>query len=67
MAAAPLETPFTVNLAPGDYVLVAENGGLTGPLGISVTLREGEPLVVTEPMPGFNANRIVDLLLGNNR
>jgi hypothetical protein len=58
-------TPFAIALAPGRYTLQCENGGLTRPLTLPVTVTAGSPVVVSRAMPGFDAARIVDTLLGS--
>jgi serine/threonine protein kinase len=60
-------TPFTVSLPPGEYTLHAENGGLTDAETFPITVKPGEPLVVSRPMKGFDANRVVSTLLGTQR
>jgi hypothetical protein len=57
-------TPFAVALAPGKYTLQMENGGLTKPLEVEVTLTEGSPVTISRNMPGFDAGLVVDSLLG---
>jgi hypothetical protein len=56
-------TPFVITLPAGDYTLRAENDGLTGPREITVKLAEGEVRPVSEQMPGFRADTLVDQLL----
>jgi hypothetical protein len=57
-------TPFVVSLPPGRYVLHAENGGVTDAVQVPIEVRADEALVVNEVMPGFDADRLVDRLIG---
>jgi hypothetical protein len=59
----PLVTPFTLFLPPGSYALAAENGGVTRPLTLSISVEAGQPQIISRPMPGFDPNRLVDSLL----
>lgn len=60
--------PFTIDLAPGDYVLECENGGLHRPttFQLKVEAAEGRPQFFTRTMPGFNPTKIVDSLLARD-
>ena len=59
-------SPFTVDLAPGDYVLECENGGINGTttFQMKVDAAEGRTQFFVRNMQGFNATKIVDALLG---
>ena len=61
-----LYAPFAVDLPPGTYTLECENGGVTRAATFQVTVGAGPQQFVTRSMPGFNAARIVDGLLGQN-
>ena len=56
---------FSVNLKPGDYTLELENGSVTRPLTLKVTIRAGVPMTISRAMPGFDAERVVKDLLGS--
>jgi serine/threonine-protein kinase len=60
--------PFTLDLAPGDYVLECENGGLNraATFQLKVEGAEGRPQFFTRTMPGFNPTKIVDSLLAQD-
>ena len=60
-------TPFVINLPAGEYVLQADNSGLTQPLRLTLRLEGGKVRVVAQDMPGFNADRVLDALLGQAR
>jgi hypothetical protein len=60
----PLVTPFTIPLLPGDYVMECENGGLTPPLSLQVSVAVGQNQFISRAMPGFDPRRVVDALLG---
>jgi hypothetical protein len=55
-------TPFTITLPSGEYVLRGENGNLTPPLQLTVRLEPGQSRVVSQSMPGFSADRVIDSL-----
>ena len=57
-------TPLTLDLAPGEYELAFENGGLTEPLTRKVRVEAGAPAAFRFSMPGFAPAAIVDRLLG---
>jgi hypothetical protein len=61
-----LYAPFAVDLPPGTYTFECENGGVTRPLTFKVTVAAGPTQGVTRTMPGFNATKTVDSLLGQN-
>jgi hypothetical protein len=63
--AAALFAPFTVDLAPGAYVLECENDGLNRPakFPLKVDAVEGRTQFFTRNMPGFDPAGIVDALL----
>jgi hypothetical protein len=61
-----LYAPFAIDLPPGTYSLECENGGVTRPLTFQLTVAAGPPQAVTRNMPGFNATKTVDALLGQN-
>jgi len=62
----PLYAPFAVDLPPGTYTFECENGGVTRPLTFQVTVAAGPTQGVIRNMPGFNATKTVDGLLGQN-
>ena len=64
--AEPLYAPFTVDLAPGDYTLEAENGGLNRNATFPIKIELGKPQFIVRTMPGFNATKIVDALLAQD-
>ena len=61
-----LYAPFTVDLAPGDYTLEAENGGLNRNATFPIKVELGKPQVIVRIMPGFNATKTVDALLAQD-
>jgi hypothetical protein len=61
-----LYAPFAIDLPPGTYSFECENGGVTRPLTFQVTVAAGPTQAVTRNMPGFNATKTVDGLLGQN-
>jgi hypothetical protein len=67
--AEPLYAPFTIDIAPGEYTLECENGGLNrnASFAIKVDAPEGKPQYFTRTMPGFNATKIVDALLSSSQ
>jgi hypothetical protein len=58
--------PFAIDLPPGDYNLEAENGGVTPPTKFELKVGEGAPMTFVRNMPGFNATKIVEGLLGQD-
>jgi serine/threonine protein kinase len=58
--------PFAIDLPPGDYNLEAENGGLTRATTFQLKVAEGAPMTFVRNMPGFNATKIVEGLLGRD-
>ena len=67
--AIPTETffaPFAIDLPAGDYNLEAENGGLTRATTFQLKVAEGGPQTFVRNMPGFNATKIVEGLLGQD-
>ena len=64
--AEPLYTPFTIDLAPGDYTLEAENGGLNRNTTFQIKVELGKPQYIVRSMPGFNATKTVDALLAQD-
>jgi hypothetical protein len=58
--------PFAVDLPPGDYTLEAENGGVTRATKFELKVGEGAPMTFVRNMPGFNATKIVESLLGQD-
>ncbi len=56
-------TPFVVSLLPGQYVLHAENGGLTNAKDFQLTVRSGPPQSFRDKMPGFDANAVAASLV----
>jgi len=62
--AEPMYTPFTIQLAPGDYSLECDNGGVTKPVTYTLKVAAtGKPHFFTRTMPGFNSTKVVDALL----
>ncbi len=61
-APAAYTTPFVVQLAAGRYRLSCENGG--APASFEITVTAGQPLRVSETMPGFDVDTVVEQLLG---
>ncbi len=57
-------TPLTIDLAPGEYELSFENGGVTQPLTRKVRVDAAAPASFRFSMPGFAPTEIVDRLLG---
>jgi hypothetical protein len=53
-----------MQLAPGEYLLAFENGGLSRPLTDRIVVAEGRPLDVRRNMPGFDPDRAVTSILG---
>jgi serine/threonine-protein kinase len=64
---AALTTPFTIELLPGKYQIVAENGGLTSQKVFDLEVRPGIPQTVRELMPGFRPDDVVNRLLDRSR
>jgi hypothetical protein len=64
----PLFAPFTIDLVPGEYMLECDNGGITRAttFPLKVDAPEGRTQFFTRTMPGFNAVKIVDALLGQD-
>jgi len=60
-----LTTPFTIRLPIGEYRLDCENGGVSQPLSFEVRVEAARPTVITRAMPGFDANQVVQTLLGD--
>jgi hypothetical protein len=61
-------TPLTLDLAPGEYELSFENGGVTQPLTRKIRVGPGTPRALRFSMPGFSASAVVDrLLTGGDR
>jgi hypothetical protein len=60
-----LVTPVTIDLAPGEYELTLENGGVTQPLTRRVRVAAGARATFNFPMPGFSPEAVVDQLLGS--
>ena len=58
--------PFAIDLPPGDYNLEAENGGVTRPTTFQLKVAAGGPQTFVRTMPGFNATKIVEGLLGQD-
>lgn len=67
--AVPTDTfyaPFAVDLPAGAYTLEAENGGVSRAAVFPLKVSEGGSQVFVRTMPGFNAAKIVEGLLGQN-
>jgi len=54
-----------LDLAPGEYELTLENGGLTRTLSRRIKIRRRRALRVPLPMPGFTPSEVVDQLMGS--
>ncbi len=57
-------TPCQLPLAPGEYDLAFENGGLTQPYTERFSVPAGQPVEVRRTMPGFDVNRAVASIVG---
>jgi hypothetical protein len=60
-------TPFRISLPPGSYQLSASLEMLNTSLEWTEEVTAGGEKTISQPMPGFNANRVVDGLLGGAR
>jgi hypothetical protein len=58
-------TPVSLDLAPGEYELTLENGGVTRTLSRKITVATGAPAAFRFPMPGFTPSAVVDQLMGS--
>jgi hypothetical protein len=58
--------PFAIDLPAGDYNLEAENGGLNRAMTFQLKVAEGGAQSYVRSMPGFNATKIVESLLGQD-
>ena len=56
--------PFAVDLPPGDYNLEAENGGVNRATTFQLKVAPGGAQSFVRAMPGFNATKVVESLLG---
>lgn len=56
--------PFAIDLPPGDYNLEAENGGVTRATTFQLKVAAGGAQTFVRNMPGFNATKVVEGLLG---
>ncbi|MEO5820004.1 MAG: hypothetical protein ABIT71_05820, partial [Vicinamibacteraceae bacterium] len=63
-APATCETPCQLQLAPGDYQMAFENGGLSQPLAERLAVPAGQPVDVRRTMPGFDVDRAVASIVG---
>jgi hypothetical protein len=63
----PLVTPFSVELAPGEYRLECENDGVSPRTVFPLTVAAGRPLSVSRTMQGFDPARLVESLAGPRR
>ena len=57
-------TPCQLQLAPGDYQLAFENGGLSQPYSERLPVSAGQPVSVRRTMPGFDVDRAVAAIVG---
>ncbi len=57
-------TPCQLQLAPGDYQLAFENGGLSQPYSERLPVPAGQPVNVRRTMPGFDVDRAVAAIVG---
>jgi serine/threonine-protein kinase len=57
-------TPCQLQLAPGDYQMAFENGGLSQPHNEPLTVPAGQPVDVRRTMPGFDVDRAVTAIVG---
>jgi hypothetical protein len=55
-------TPLSIQLAPGDYDLLLENGGVTPSHTHRVKVAANQPNAVRVTMPGFEAAKVVQVL-----
>ena len=62
-----LTTPVRVDLAPGEYELLLENGGLTSQVTRRIRVAPGENASFRYQMPGFAAAAVVDELMGGSK
>jgi hypothetical protein len=60
-------TPFSIALPPGEYVVRGENGDLTGPVQMTVRLDAGQTRQISQAMPRFDADRVIESLLSRER
>ena len=60
-----LITPVSLDLAPGEYELTLENGGVTRTLSRRIKIAAGAPSAFRFPMPGFTPSEVVDQLMGS--
>jgi hypothetical protein len=63
----PLVTPFSIQLPAGDYRLECENDVLRGKSTFPIRVVAGRTLDVTRSMTGFDADQVVQALLGDQR
>jgi hypothetical protein len=61
-----LVTPVAVDLAPGEYELTLENGGVTRRLTRRITVAQDGPASFRFTMPGFTPAAVVDRLMGSD-
>ena len=57
-------TPCQLQLAPGEYQLAFENGGLSQPYSERLSVPAGQPVDVRRKMPGFDVDRAVAAIVG---
>ena len=57
-------TPCQLQLAPGEYQLAFENGGLSQPYSERLSIPAGQPVDVRRKMPGFDVDRAVAAIVG---
>ena len=57
-------TPCQLQLAPGEYQLAFENGGLSQPYSERLSVPAGQPVDVRRTMPGFDVDRAVAAIVG---
>jgi hypothetical protein len=58
--------PFAIDLPAGDYTLEAENGGVNRATTFQLKVAEGGAQTYVRSMPGFNATKVVESLLGQD-
>jgi eukaryotic-like serine/threonine-protein kinase len=57
-------TPCQLQLAPGEYEVAFENGGITQPHTERLAVPAGQPVDLHRAMPGFDVDRAVSSIVG---
>jgi serine/threonine-protein kinase len=60
-------TPFVVPLPPGQYRLECENGGVSQPETIPITVEAGPAQSISRALKGFDPDAVLNRLLGRPR